>query len=156
MQTKPSVEVKVLNPVLEGRIPKYATPGSAGMDILAVISSQIILRPGDSTRLPTGFAMHINNPSVAAILLPRSGLGAKHGVVLGNLVGLIDSDYTGEVEVSVWNRNLDKEIAINPFDRIAQMVFVPILQVDWDIVPELSTTERGAGGFGSTGIGDTL
>ena len=132
-------------------LPEYATSGSAGMDIRACINTQIVLKPGESTLVPAGFAMHIDDPGLAAVLLPRSGLGHKHGIVLGNLVGLIDSDYQGQVYVSCWNRSNDP-FTINPGDRIAQMVIVPVVQAGFEFVNEFNVSARGHGGFGHTGI----
>ena len=131
-------------------LPHYATDGSAGMDLRACIDEPIILAPGDTTLIPTGIAIHIGDPSLAAVLLPRSGLGHKHGIVLGNLTGLIDSDYQGQLMVSCWNRG-KASFTITPEERIAQMVFVPVVQAEFDIVEEFDDSPRGAGGFGHTG-----
>ncbi|WP_020410653.1 dUTP diphosphatase [Hahella ganghwensis] len=149
--TKP-LQVKLLDPRLGNDIPlpKYATDGSAGLDMRACIKEPLTLKPGDSVLIPTGMAIHLDDPGLAAVLLPRSGLGHKHGIVLGNLVGLIDSDYQGEVMVSCWNRGQD-EFTIEIGERIAQMVIVPVVQVGFEIVQEFTDSERGAGGFGSTG-----
>ncbi|MEO1574598.1 MAG: dUTP diphosphatase [Pseudomonadota bacterium] len=131
-------------------LPAHATDGSAGLDLRACIDERMVLEPGQTRLIPTGFAMHIADPTLAAVLLPRSGLGHKHGVVLGNLTGLIDSDYQGQVFVSVWNRG-QVEYTIEPFERICQMVFVPVVQVAFDVVEDFSESERGAGGFGHSG-----
>lgn len=132
-------------------LPDYATSGSAGLDIRACIDEAVNLEPGESTLIPAGFAMHIDDPGHAAVLLPRSGLGHKHGLVLGNLVGLIDSDYQGQVYVSCWNRG-NTVFTINPGDRIAQMVIVPVVQADFEVVSEFNESARGHGGFGHTGV----
>ena len=131
-------------------LPQYATAGAAGLDIRACLDAPLVLKPGDSQLVPSGIAIHIGDPGFAAIVLPRSGLGAKHGIVLGNLVGLIDSDYQGQVFVSVWNRG-QAAFTIQPMDRIAQLVVVPVEQVEFNVVEEFETSSRGAGGFGSTG-----
>jgi dUTP pyrophosphatase len=131
-------------------LPAYATAGSAGLDIRACIDGPITLNPGDSALIPSGIAIHLADPALAAILIPRSGLGHKHGIVLGNLVGLIDSDYQGQVFVSCWNRG-HEPFVVNPLERIAQMVVVPVVQVELNIVESFHSSERGAGGFGSTG-----
>lgn len=131
-------------------LPEYATSGSAGLDLRAAIDEPIIIQPGETILIPTGLAIHINDPSLAAVLLPRSGLGHKHGIVLGNLVGLIDSDYQGEVMVSCWNRG-NSAFTIEIGERIAQMVFVPVTQVEFELVDKFTATSRGEGGFGSTG-----
>ena len=132
------------------RLPEYATPGSAGLDLRACIDEAVVLQPGDTVLIPTGLAVHLANPAYAAVLLPRSGLGHKHGIVLGNLVGLIDSDYQGELKVSVWNRGKEA-FTVEPFERIAQMVVVPVVQASFKVVDEFAASERGEGGFGSTG-----
>lgn len=148
---------KVQLKLIDGRLgrdfplPDYATAGSAGMDIRACIDEPLLLNPGDSTLVPAGFAMHIDDPGLAAVLLPRSGLGHKHGLVLGNLVGLIDSDYQGQVFVSCWNRG-GEVITINPGDRIAQMVIVPVVQTRFEVVSDFNESARGHGGFGHTGV----
>ncbi len=147
-----NIQLKILDPRLGGEIPlpEYATHGSAGLDLRACLESTLTLKPGETQLIPTGLAIHIGDPTLAAVLLPRSGLGHKHGIVLGNLVGLIDSDYQGQVFVSLWNRSQAAfEIAVG--DRIAQMVFVPVAQVHFDIVEEFTESQRGAGGFGHTG-----
>ena len=131
-------------------LPQYGTPGAAGLDLRACLEAPLELKPGDSQLVPSGIAIHIGDPGFAAIILPRSGLGAKHGIVLGNLVGLIDSDYQGQVFVSVWNRG-QAAFTIQPMDRIAQLVVVPVQQVEFNVVEEFTTSGRGAGGFGSTG-----
>jgi len=132
-------------------LPEYATPGSAGLDIRACLDIPLVLNPGESSLVPSGFAIHIEDNNLAAVLLPRSGLGHKHGIVLGNLVGLIDSDYQGQVYVSCWNRS-NESFTINPGDRIAQMVLVPVVQAKFDLVSEFVDSSRGAGGFGHTGL----
>jgi dUTP pyrophosphatase len=146
------IQLKILDPRLEGEfaLPDYATPGSAGVDLRACVDDPVNLEPGQTELIPSGLAIHIADPSLAAIILPRSGLGHKHGIVLGNLVGLIDSDYQGQVYVSCWNRG-HNEFVINPGDRLAQMVIVPVVQAKFEIVEEFATSDRGAGGFGHTG-----
>ncbi len=146
------IRLKILDQRLgqEFALPEYTTAGSAGLDIRACLNQSLLLNPGETHLIPSGFALYIEDPHLAAILLPRSGLGHKHGIVLGNLVGLIDSDYQGEVMVSCWNRG-DSPFEIHPGDRIAQMVFVPVVQVALDIVSDFDLTERAEGGFGSTG-----
>lgn len=144
------LDVRVLDSRLLDQLPQYATPGSAGLDLRACIDAAIILKPGESTLVPSGIAIHLANPAYAAMVLPRSGLGHKHGIVLGNLVGLIDSDYQGQIFVSVWNRG-QAEFTIQPLERIAQMIVVPVLQVQFNVVADFTATSRGAGGFGSTG-----
>ena len=147
-----NIQLKLLDPRLgqEIPLPEYATAGSAGLDLRACLETKLTLQPGETQLIPTGLAIHIADSSLAAVLLPRSGLGHKHGIVLGNLVGLIDSDYQGQVFVSLWNRSQTAfEIAVG--DRIAQMVFVPVAQVHFDIVDEFTESQRGAGGFGHTG-----
>jgi dUTP pyrophosphatase len=131
-------------------LPQYATAGAAGLDLRACIDAPLTLRAGDSQLVPSGIAMHLADPGFAAVVLPRSGLGAKHGIVLGNLVGLIDSDYQGQILVSVWNRG-NGTFTIQPLDRIAQLVVVPVVQVEFEVVEEFAASARGAGGFGSTG-----
>jgi dUTP pyrophosphatase len=147
-----NVQLKILDKRIGDTIPmpEYATDGSAGMDLRACIDDSIELKPGDTELIPTGMAIHISNPSYAAMLLPRSGLGHKHGVVLGNLVGLIDSDYQGQLYVSCWNRG-DTTFMVEPGERIAQMVIVPVAQIEFEIVDEFDESDRGAGGFGHTG-----
>ena len=155
-KNKTNEQKKIQLKILDDRIgtqfplPEYATDGSAGMDMRACIDDDIPLPPGATELIPTGLAIHINDPGLAAVLLPRSGLGHKHGVVLGNLTGLIDSDYQGQVFVSCWNRG-QTEFIITPGERIAQMVFVPVVQASFEIVAEFEDSDRGAGGFGHTG-----
>jgi dUTP pyrophosphatase len=146
------LEVKVLDPRIgrDMELPRRATSGSAGLDLRACIDAPLVLGPGQTHLVPTGIAIHLGDPGLAAVLLPRSGLGHKHGIVLGNLVGLIDSDYQGQVMVSVWNRG-DRAFTIQPGERIAQMVVVPVVQVEFEVVEEFEASARGAGGFGSTG-----
>jgi len=146
------LQVRILDPRVgrEIELPKRATTGSAGFDLRACLDGPLVLEPGQTHLVPTGIAIHLEDPGLAAVLLPRSGLGHKHGIVLGNLVGLIDSDYQGQVMVSVWNRS-DHPFTIAPGDRIAQMVVVPVVQVEFDVVAEFEESARGAGGFGSTG-----
>ncbi len=144
------LNVKILDERMRSQLPQYATPGSAGLDLRACIAQAMVLEPGQTVLIPTGLAIHLADPRFAAVLLPRSGLGHKHGVVLGNLVGLIDSDYQGELKVSTWNRG-QTPFTIEPFERIAQMVIVPVVQAQWTIVDEFEDSDRGAGGFGSTG-----
>jgi dUTP pyrophosphatase len=144
------LDVKVLDERIRGMLPHYGTPGAAGLDLRACIDQALTLNPGDSQLVPSGIAIHIGDPGFAAIVLPRSGLGAKNGIVLGNLVGLIDSDYQGQVLISVWNRG-QAAFTIQPMDRIAQLVVVPVAQVEFNVVEEFSASSRGAGGFGSTG-----
>ena len=143
------IQIKKLNPNVQ--LPEYATIGSAGLDLRADIQEPIQLIAGQTILIPTGLAIYINDPSLAAVLLPRSGLGHKHGIVLGNLVGLIDSDYQGQLFVSCWNRGYS-DFTIQPGERIAQMVFVPVVQVSFDVVDEFVQTQRGEGGFGHSGI----
>jgi dUTP pyrophosphatase len=145
-----TIDVKILDNRLRASPPHYATPGSAGLDLRACIEAPIHLAPGQTTLVPTGMAIHLADPGLAAMILPRSGLGHKHGIVLGNLVGLIDSDYQGELMVSVWNRG-HESFTLNALDRIAQLVIVPVLQVGFNVVAEFDTSKRGEGGFGSTG-----
>lgn len=144
------VKVKVLNPQMADKLPAYATPGSAGLDIRACVEMPVQLAPGESALIPTGLAIYLEDPGYAAVLLPRSGLGHKHGIVLGNLVGLIDSDYQGEVKVSVWNRS-NETYTIEPFDRIAQMVILPVVKAEFDMVQDFEASTRAEGGFMSTG-----
>ena len=145
-----SVDYKILNPLITSHIPNYASKGSAGLDLRACVEQSLLIRPGETELIPTGISIFIKDPNYAALILPRSGLGHKHGIVLGNLVGLIDSDYQGELLVSCWNRG-DKEFTINSLDRIAQLVLVPVLQPSFNLVEEYENTERGESGFGSTG-----
>ncbi len=144
------LEVRVLDARIRGSLPHYATPGAAGLDLRACLDAPLVLQPGDSQLVPSGLAIHLGDSGLAAILLPRSGLGAKHGIVLGNLVGLIDSDYQGEIFVSVWNRG-KAAFTIEPLERIAQLVGVPVVQVEFEVVEQFAASARGAGGFGSTG-----
>ncbi len=146
------IQVKILDPRIGDSfpLPAYATPGSAGMDLRACLENDLTLAPGQTELIPTGIAIHIEDPSLCAVILPRSGLGHKHGIVLGNLVGLIDSDYQGQLFVSCWNRG-NTTFTIAPGERIAQMVLVPVVQGDFEIVDQFSDSERGDGGFGSSG-----
>ena len=146
------LDVKILDPRLKDNLPHYATAGAAGMDLRACIERPIELAPGATELIPSGIAIHLTDPGLAAMVLPRSGLGHKHGIVLGNLVGLIDSDYQGQIFVSLWNRG-ERVFTLNPMERIAQLVVVPVLQVQLNVVDDFSASERGAGGFGSTGKG---
>jgi dUTP pyrophosphatase len=150
--TRKTVQLKILDPRLntEFALPDFATSGSAGVDLRACVDEPLTLEPGTTTLISSGMAIHIEDPSLAAIILPRSGLGHKHGIVLGNLVGLIDSDYQGQVFVSCWNRG-DDSFVIEPGARIAQMVFVPVVQTEFQVVEEFTESSRGAGGFGHTG-----
>ena len=147
------LELKVLDPRLGNEIPlpAYATPGSAGMDLRAALDEALTLQPGQSELIPTGFAIHLNDPDYCAVILPRSGLGHRHGIVLGNLVGLIDSDYQGPLMVSCWNRS-GQAFTIQPGDRIAQLIFLPITRAGFRLVDEFAPTQRGEGGFGSSGV----
>lgn len=144
------IDLKILDNRLRENPPHYATAGSAGLDLRACIETPLHLVPGHTTLVPTGMAIHLADPGLAAMILPRSGLGHKHGIVLGNLVGLIDSDYQGELMVSVWNRG-HESFTLNPLDRIAQLIVVPVLQVGFNIVDEFDASKRGENGFGSTG-----
>jgi len=146
------IEVKVLRPALleQWGLPHYATDGSAGLDLRAALESPLELKPGASELIPTGIAIHIGDPGTAAVILPRSGLGHRHGIVLGNLVGLIDSDYQGELMVSCWNRG-EKTYTVEPGERIAQLIFVPVLHPELAVVEEFTPSERGEGGFGHSG-----
>jgi len=146
------IDIKILDSRIgkEFPLPTYATPGSAGLDLRAVLDTAVELRPGETTLLSTGLAIHIGDANLAAVILPRSGLGHKHGVVLGNLVGLIDSDYQGQLMVSVWNRG-QTTFTIEPGERIAQMVFVPVVQAEFNLVEDFTSSERGEGGFGHSG-----
>lgn len=146
----PRIDIKLLDPRLRTQPPGYATPGSAGLDLRACLEEPVILRPGETALVPSGIAIHLADSGLAAIVLPRSGLGHKHGIVLGNLVGLIDSDYQGQIMVSVWNRG-SEAFTIEPMERIAQLVVVPVVQAGFRIVDEFAASERGEGGFGSTG-----
>ena len=144
------LDVKVLDERIRSQLPAYATHGSAGLDLRACVDDPLTLRPGDASLVPTGLAIHLGDPALAAIIIPRSGLGHKHGIVLGNLVGLIDSDYQGQVFVSCWNRGREPFV-INPMERIAQLVVVPVVQVALNVVDSFEESARGASGFGSTG-----
>lgn len=146
------ISVKILDSRIgnEFPLPEYATPGSAGLDLRACIDSDIVLQPGQTELIPTGLAIHINDPALAAVILPRSGLGHKHGIVLGNLVGLIDSDYQGQLFVSTWNRG-QKEFTLTKGERLAQLVFVPIVQAEFEVVEDFDQSQRGEGGFGHSG-----
>ncbi len=146
------LDVKILDPRLKDNLPQYATAGAAGLDLCACIDRPIELKPGATELIPSGIAIHLTDPGLAAMVLPRSGLGHKHGIVLGNLVGLIDSDYQGQIFVSLWNRG-GSAFTLNPMERIAQLVVVPVLQVKLNVVDDFCASERGAGGFGSTGKG---
>ena len=148
--SQPRIAVRLLDDRLRQQLPAYASPGSAGMDLRACIDAPLTLQPGQAELIPTGLAMHIADPGLCAMLLPRSGLGHKHGVVLGNLVGLIDSDYQGPLMVSCWNRG-SAAYTVQPMERIAQMVLVPVVQAQWEVVDSFDATARGTGGFGSTG-----
>jgi dUTP pyrophosphatase len=145
-----TIDLRILDPRIAPTLPAYATPGSAGLDLRACIDAPLVLQPGQAELVPTGLALHIGDPALAAMLLPRSGLGHKQGLVLGNLVGLIDSDYQGPLMVSAWNRGA-AAVTINPLDRIAQMVIVPVVQARFRVVEQFDASARGAGGFGSTG-----
>ena len=144
------IDVKILDPRMEDQLPAYATAGSAGLDLRACLDMPLTIEPGSTHLIPTGLAIHIADPAYAAMILPRSGLGHKHGIVLGNLVGLIDSDYQGELMVSTWNRG-NTRFVLNPMERLAQLVIVPVLQVGFRVVESFEDSERGEGGFGSTG-----
>ena len=150
--TPPQIEYKILDPRIgnEFPLPEYATPGSAGMDLRACLNKALTIIPGQTELLPTGLAIHIGDPGLAAVILPRSGLGHKHGIVLGNLVGLIDSDYQGQLFISCWNRS-QTDFVIEPGERVAQLVFVPVVQAALQQVTEFNQSERGAGGFGHSG-----
>ncbi|MGI9245542.1 MAG: dUTP diphosphatase [Steroidobacteraceae bacterium] len=149
---RPTLQVKILDRRIgsEYPLPHYATPGSAGLDLRACLDGPLLLQPGQTQLIPTGIAIHLEDPGLAAVLLPRSGLGHKHGIVLGNLVGLIDSDYQGQLMVSCWNRGL-AAFTVEPGERIAQMVVVPVVQVDFKVVDDFAASDRGDGGFGSSG-----
>jgi dUTP pyrophosphatase len=145
-----TIDLKVLDPRMSEQLPAYATPGSAGLDLRACLDAPMVLEPGQTRLIPTGIAIHIADPGLAAMILPRSGLGHKHGIVLGNLVGLIDSDYQGPLMVSCWNRG-QAAFTIEPMERIAQLVIVPVVQASFRQVKEFDASDRGEGGFGSTG-----
>ena len=144
------IDLKVVDERMKDQLPAYATAGSAGLDLRACIDSPITIEPGQTVLISTGLAIHLDDPRYAAVILPRSGLGHKNGIVLGNLVGLIDSDYQGTLMVSTWNRS-QTAFTINPLDRLAQLVIVPVQQVEFNIVDEFGASDRGTGGFGSTG-----
>lgn len=144
------LDVKILDARLRGQMPQYATPGAAGLDLRACIDSPLVLAAGEARLIPTGLAIHLADPGYCAMILPRSGLGHKHGVVLGNLVGLIDSDYQGQLMVSAWNRG-QQPFELAPMERIAQLVIVPVIQAEFNVVEAFEASERGEGGFGSTG-----
>ncbi|OJW94589.1 MAG: deoxyuridine 5'-triphosphate nucleotidohydrolase [Thiobacillus sp. 65-1402] len=144
------MDVKILDARLRDQLPHYATPGSAGLDLRACIDAPIMLSPGETRLIPTGLAIHLADPGYAALILPRSGLGHKHGIVLGNLVGLIDSDYQGQLMVSAWNRS-QQAFELTPLERLAQLVIVPVMQAEFNVVDDFEASRRGEGGFGSTG-----
>jgi len=145
-----NLDLKILDARMRDQLPAYAPSGSAGLDLRACLDEPLTLKPGDTALVPTGLAIHVGDPGYAALILPRSGLGHKHGIVLGNLVGLIDSDYQGELMISTWNRG-ETTFVLNPMERLAQLVIVPVVQASFNIVEEFAQSERGAGGFGSTG-----
>jgi dUTP pyrophosphatase len=145
-----TIDIKILDPRMKDQLPAYATEGSAGLDLRACIDEAITIEAGATVLIPTGLAIHLADPGYAAMILPRSGMGHKNGIVLGNLVGLIDSDYQGQLMVSTWNRG-QAAFTLQPMERLAQLIVVPVLQVGFNIVDEFDTSERGAGGFGSTG-----
>jgi dUTP pyrophosphatase len=145
-----TIDVKILDPRMKDQMPAYATPGSAGLDLRACIDEAVTIEPGQTILVPTGLAIHVGDPGYAAMILPRSGMGHKNGIVLGNLVGLIDSDYQGQLMVSTWNRS-QAAFTLNPMERLAQLIIVPVLQVGFNVVEDFDESERGAGGFGSTG-----
>jgi len=144
------IDLKILDPRMKELLPAYGTPGSAGLDLRACLDAPLTIEPGQTVLVPTGLAIHIGDPGYAAMILPRSGLGHKNGIVLGNLVGLIDSDYQGQLMVSTWNRS-GTTFTLQPMDRLAQLIVVPVLQVGFNVVEEFASSDRGAGGFGSTG-----
>ncbi|MFM0005003.1 dUTP diphosphatase [Paraburkholderia dipogonis] len=144
------LDLKILDARMREQLPAYATNGSAGLDLRACLDEPLTLKPGETALVPTGLAIHVGDPGYAALILPRSGLGHKHGIVLGNLVGLIDSDYQGQLMISTWNRG-ETTFVLNPMERLAQLVIVPVVQAEFNIVDDFETSERGAGGFGSTG-----
>jgi dUTP pyrophosphatase len=145
-----NIDLKILDPRMKDFLPAYATTGSAGLDLRACVEVPLTIEPGQTVLVPTGLAIHIGDPGYAAMILPRSGLGHKNGIVLGNLVGLIDSDYQGQLMVSTWNRG-QASFTLQPMDRLAQLIVVPVLQVGFNVVEDFATSDRGAGGFGSTG-----
>ena len=144
------IDLKILDERMRSRVPAYATPGSAGLDLRALLDEPLTILPGETKLVRTGLAIHVADPRYAALILPRSGLGHKKGIVLGNLVGLIDSDYQGELMISTWNRG-SAPFVLEPFERLAQLMVVPVMQVEFNVVESFETSERGAGGFGSTG-----
>jgi dUTP pyrophosphatase len=144
------IDVRILDPRLKDQLPAYATPGSAGLDLRACLDETLSISPGQTKLVPSGIAIHIADPGLAALILPRSGLGHKHGIVLGNLVGLIDSDYQGQLFVSVWNRG-DQPFELKPLERIAQLIVVPVVQASFNVVDTFTESNRGVAGFGSTG-----
>jgi dUTP pyrophosphatase len=144
------IDLKIIDSRMRDQLPAYATTGSAGLDLRACLDEPLTLAPGETALVPTGLAIHLDDPGYAAMILPRSGLGHKHGIVLGNLVGLIDSDYQGQLMVSTWNRG-QAAFTLNPMERLAQLVVVPVMQVEFNIVDDFAASHRGAGGFGSTG-----
>ena len=144
------IDVKILDPRMREQMPRYATAGSAGLDLRACLDEPLLLAPGATAQVPTGLAIHLADPGYAALILPRSGLGHKHGIVLGNLVGLIDSDYPGQLLISTWNRGATA-FTLQPFERLAQLVVVPVVQAQFNVVDEFVESKRGTGGFGSTG-----
>jgi dUTP pyrophosphatase len=152
MNTPPTIELRVLDERIRPHLPAYATPGSAGMDLRACIDAPLVLAAGRTELVPTGVSIHIADPGLAAVILPRSGLGHKHGIVLGNLVGLIDSDYQGPLMISCWNRG-HEPFTLHPLDRLAQLVIVPVVQARFEVVESFEESARAAGGFGSTGRG---
>ncbi|MCE1193137.1 MAG: dUTP diphosphatase [Acidovorax sp.] len=145
-----NIDIKILDPRMADQLPAYATPGSAGLDLRACLDASLTLQPNAWQLVPTGIAMYLKDPGYAALILPRSGLGHKHGIVLGNLVGLIDSDYQGQLMVSAWNRS-DTAFTLEPMERLAQLVIVPVVQARFNVVTEFAATQRGEGGYGSTG-----
>lgn len=145
-----TIDIKILDPRMKEQLPAYATQGSAGLDLRACIDAPITIEAGATVLIPTGLAIHVADPGYCAMILPRSGMGHKNGIVLGNLVGLIDSDYQGQLMVSTWNRG-QHAFTLNPMERLAQLIIVPVLQVGFNVVDEFDSSERGAGGFGSTG-----
>ena len=145
-----NIDVKILDARLRDQLPAYATAGSAGLDLRACIDAPILLKPGQTELIPSGIAIHLDDPGLAAMVLPRSGMGHKHGIVLGNLVGLIDSDYQGQILVSMWNRSA-AVFTLNPMERIAQLIIVPVVQVAFNVIDDFTQSTRGASGFGSTG-----
>jgi dUTP pyrophosphatase len=147
-----AIDVRILDERLRGQLPRYATPGSAGLDLRACLDAPLMLAPGQAELIPAGIAIHLGDSGLAAMILPRSGLGHKHGIVLGNLVGLIDSDYQGPIFVSTWNRG-GAPFTIHPMERLAQLVVVPVVQVGFNVVENFDASRRGARGFGSTGTG---